>query len=118
MTSIDDQPSEIPTQATAQRLGADENEVRSAVKTLLPVLVGGLQHNAGDPDAADRIASAAHSHAASGLLDGGVTPDGRPYFIMERVDGVPLTAYAAAHDLDTDARLGPFEQEAVFRPSW
>ena len=39
------------------------------------------------------------------LLDGGVTPDGRPYFIMERVDGEPITAYAAAHDLGLDARL-------------
>ncbi|WP_420455999.1 protein kinase domain-containing protein [Rubrivirga sp.] len=39
------------------------------------------------------------------LLDGGVTPDGRPYFIMERVDGQPLTAYADAHGLNTDARL-------------
>ncbi len=40
------------------------------------------------------------------LLDGGVTPDGRPYFIMERVDGQPLTAYAEAHGLDLEARLG------------
>ncbi|PAP75629.1 serine/threonine-protein kinase [Rubrivirga marina] len=42
------------------------------------------------------------------LLDGGVTPDGRPYFIMERVDGEPITAYAAAHDLDLGARLALF----------
>ena len=34
MTSIDDLYSEIPTQQIAQRLGADENEVRSAVKTI------------------------------------------------------------------------------------
>ena len=59
MTSIDDLYSEIPTQQIAQRLGADENEVRSAVKTLLPVLVGVLQHNAGDPDTARRLSSRA-----------------------------------------------------------
>ncbi len=39
------------------------------------------------------------------LLDGGVTPDGRPYFIMERVDGQPLTAFADDHHLDLGARL-------------
>jgi serine/threonine protein kinase len=29
------------------------------------------------------------------LLDGGATPDGRPYLVLEYVDGVPLTQYAA-----------------------
>ena len=42
------------------------------------------------------------------LLDGGITPAGRPYFIMERVDGEPITAYAAAHGLDLEARLALF----------
>lgn len=27
------------------------------------------------------------------LLDGGVTDDGRPYFVMEHVEGIPLTRY-------------------------
>ncbi|MGQ9407798.1 DUF937 domain-containing protein [Mycolicibacterium gilvum] len=70
MTDLDDLYSEIPTQQIAQRLGADEREVGDAVKTLLPVLVGGLQHNAADPGTASAIASAANNHA--GLLDGGV----------------------------------------------
>ena len=39
------------------------------------------------------------------LLDGGLTPDGRPYFIMERVDGEPITHYADARGLDLRARL-------------
>ena len=72
MTSLDDLYQEIPTQQIAQRLGTDEAEVSNAVKTLLPVLVGGLQHNAQEPGTADSIASAANNHAASGLLDGGV----------------------------------------------
>ncbi|OZC01689.1 serine/threonine-protein kinase [Rubricoccus marinus] len=42
------------------------------------------------------------------LLDGGLTPDGRPYFIMERVDGQPLTTYADARGLDLTARLRLF----------
>ncbi|ORB26236.1 DUF937 domain-containing protein [Mycolicibacterium parafortuitum] len=75
MADLDDLYAQIPTQQIAQRLGADENEVGSAVKTLLPVLVGGLQHNAADPGAAAGIAAAADNHAASGLLDGGVDVD-------------------------------------------
>ena len=39
------------------------------------------------------------SHAAiARLLDGGVAPDGRPWFAMERVDGEPIT--------DSSARAG------------
>ena len=40
------------------------------------------------------------------LLDGGVSAGGRPYFVMERVDGEPITDYAARRQLDLDARLG------------
>jgi hypothetical protein len=55
--------------------GLDEAEVNSAIQTLVPALVGGLQQNAQDPDSASRIESAASNHAASGLLDGGVSVD-------------------------------------------
>ena len=34
------------------------------------------------------------------LLDGGVTDDGRPYLVMEYVDGVPITTYCDTHRLD------------------
>lgn len=73
MADLDELYGEIPTQQIAARLGADEAEVGSAIKTLLPVLVGGLQQNAQDPGTASNIASAANSHA--GLLDGGVDVD-------------------------------------------
>ena len=73
MAGLDELFDQIPTQQIASRLGVDEGEVNSAVRTLVPVLVGGLQQNAQDPDAATTIASAANSHAASGLLDGGVS---------------------------------------------
>ena len=46
------------------------------------------------------------SHAAiARLLDGGVAPDGRPWFAMERVDGVPITEYARARGLPLAERL-------------
>lgn len=34
------------------------------------------------------------------LLDAGATADGLPYLVMERVDGLPITEWAARHDLD------------------
>ena len=40
------------------------------------------------------------------VLDAGATDDGRPYFVMEFVPGVPLTEYCDRHRLSTDARLG------------
>lgn len=75
MSGLDDLYSQIPVQQIAGRLGVDESEVEGAVKNLVPVLVGGLAHNAEDPGTAQGIASAADSHARSGLLDGGVSVD-------------------------------------------
>ncbi len=42
------------------------------------------------------------------LLDGGTTPDGLPYFVMEYVDGVPINEYADAHKLSIVERLKLF----------
>ena len=42
------------------------------------------------------------------LLDGGETEDGLPFFVMEYVDGVPLTAFARERALSVDARLELF----------
>ena len=38
------------------------------------------------------LARLVHPHIAR-LLDGGATEDGRPYFVMELVEGEPITAY-------------------------
>ncbi len=43
--------------------------------------------------------------AIANLLDGGIAPDGRPWFAMERIDGVPITRFAADRNLDLAARL-------------
>ena len=72
MAGLDELLNQIPTQEIAAKLGADEGEVNSAVQQLVPLLVGGLQHNAEDPDTAAGIENDAADHAASGLLDGGV----------------------------------------------
>src|SRR5262249_34850575 len=40
--------------------------------------------------------------------DAGSTPSGRPYFVMELVKGVPITAYCDDHRLTTRQRLELF----------
>jgi eukaryotic-like serine/threonine-protein kinase len=44
------------------------------------------------------------------LLDGGTTDEGRPYFVMEYVDGQPIDAYCRTHQLSIDERLRLFRQ--------
>ena len=53
------------------------------------------------------LASLEHPFIAS-LLDGGSTPDGRPYFAMEYVEGQPIVDYCDTNRLDTPARLALF----------
>jgi tetratricopeptide (TPR) repeat protein len=50
------------------------------------------------------LARLEHPHIAR-LLDGGATEDGRPYFVMELVEGEPITAYCRSHDLPVADRL-------------
>ncbi len=42
------------------------------------------------------------------LLDGGVTEEGRPYFVMEHVEGVRVTRYCRDHALTLDQTLRLF----------
>jgi len=42
------------------------------------------------------------------VFDGGSTADGRPYFVMEYVAGMPITAYCDKHKLNTPQRLELF----------
>jgi serine/threonine protein kinase/tetratricopeptide (TPR) repeat protein len=50
------------------------------------------------------LASLNHPHIAR-LYDGGTTPAGLPYFVMEYVAGTPIDRYADAHRLTTAERL-------------
>jgi serine/threonine-protein kinase len=42
------------------------------------------------------------------LLDGGATPGGQPYLVMEYVEGVPIDEYCSQRRLDLSARLELF----------
>lgn len=42
------------------------------------------------------------------VLDAGTTPDGRPYFVMELVAGIPITRYCDDNKLSVDERLKLF----------
>ena len=53
------------------------------------------------------LASLEHPFIA-GLLDGGTTSDGRPYFAMEYIEGQPIVDYCDTHWLGTVARLELF----------
>ncbi len=39
------------------------------------------------------------------FFDGGTAPDGRPFFVLERVNGTPLTEYAERRAIGLDERL-------------
>ena len=39
------------------------------------------------------------------LLDGGMSADGRPYFVLEKVDGLPLTEHARRAGLPLEGRI-------------
>ncbi len=55
------------------------------------------------------LASLDHPNIAR-LYDGGTTDDGVPYFVMELIEGEPITAYCDRHRLSTTERLRLFLQ--------
>lgn len=44
------------------------------------------------------------------LIDAGVAPDGRPYIVMDYVDGEPIDAWCRSHGADLDTRLRLFRE--------
>lgn len=55
------------------------------------------------------LASLEHPHIA-GLLDGGATENGDPYFVLEYVEGEPLMEYCESRDVSVEGRLKLFEE--------
>jgi eukaryotic-like serine/threonine-protein kinase len=60
--------------------------------------------------AAERQMLAALQHPnIARLLDGGATPGGQPYLVMEYVEGVPIDRYCVDRNLDLPTRLRLFQ---------
>jgi len=53
------------------------------------------------------LASLDHPNIAR-MLDGGSTPAGLPYFVMEHVEGLPIRTYCDTNDLDVTERIELF----------
>ncbi|MFB6274133.1 MAG: tetratricopeptide repeat protein [Salinibacter sp.] len=87
----------------------DQFEQTVAIKLLRGVL---------DPEVIQRfraerriLAALDHPNIAQ-ILDGGTTEEGRPYFVMEYVDGRPITEYCDGHRLSIEERLDLFRTVA------
>ncbi len=55
------------------------------------------------------LASLDHPNIAS-LLDGGSTPNGEPYFVMDYIEGTPIDQYCDSHSLSIAERITLFRQ--------
>ena len=84
----------------------DEYQKRVAIKV--------VQHDLGNPEILRRfrnerqiLAGLDHPHIAR-LLDGGTTPEGLPYVVMEYVEGVPVDRYCENHRPSIESRLKLF----------
>lgn len=94
-------------------LGARQDE-QSSKRVALKVIRSGIS-SGGDSDSVIRrftlerrvLASLDHPNIAR-LIDAGQTSDGNPYFVMEFVEGEPITEYCDRHQLHTEERLRLF----------
>ena len=76
MAGLEDLYNQIPVADIAAKLGADQGEVNQAIQTLVPTLLGSIQHNVVSEDIdSSKLESAIHAEGASGLIDGGVNVD-------------------------------------------
>lgn len=71
MTSFDDLLSQVPVSQIASKLGVDEATANTAIQSAIPVLLGGLQAKASNPEAATAIEGEI-AKQPDDLLDGGV----------------------------------------------
>ncbi len=76
VAGLDDLFAQIPVQDIANKIGADEGEVNTAIHTLVPALVGGVAENVhADSVDSSKLESDVAEQGASNLLDGGVNVD-------------------------------------------
>ncbi len=86
----------------------DDYSQRVAIKLVRPDLLGPVIRTR---LRAERqiLARLSHPNIAR-LLDGGTTPDGIPYLVMEYIEGLPIDEYCDRKRLNIEARLGLIRQ--------
>jgi eukaryotic-like serine/threonine-protein kinase len=77
-----------------------------AVKVLPPGL--GTDHLRDRFQVERQILAGLEHPGISRLIDGGVTPGGTPYLVMELVEGEPIDRYCSKHGLNLDTRIDLF----------
>ncbi len=87
---------------------ASDTTPRAAIKFLRPGLDAGSFRRRFIKER-KILAALEHPHIAR-LLDGGIDADGRPFLVMEYVDGVPLDQFVSAGNPTKQARLLLFRQ--------
>jgi hypothetical protein len=76
MAGLDELFAQIPVADIANKIGADQGEVNTAIRTLVPALVGGLAENVHSNQIdSSKLESAVAEQGQSDLLDGGVNVD-------------------------------------------
>jgi len=85
----------------------DDFEKKVAIK-LLPTLTSRRQSDEMFRRERQILAKLEHPNIAT-ILDGGTTPDGSSFIVMEYVDGLPLDEYSKAKGLTINERLGLFQ---------
>ncbi len=83
---------------------ADEQFEQRAALKILPLGLDSEQARARFLVERQILARLVHDNIAR-LLDGGVTDDGLPYFVMDYVDGLPIDEYCDAQQLGIENRL-------------
>lgn len=101
MAGLEDLYNQIPVADIASKLGADQGEVSQAIQTLVPTLLGSIQHNVVSDDIdSSKLESTVAEAATSGLLDGSVNVDqvdtGQGEAIVSRIFGGNDTSQVAS----------------------
>lgn len=94
---------------TVYRATRADDQYRQSVAIKVVRSGFGLSHDLLTRFRAERqiLASINHPNIAH-LLDGGVTPSGLPYLVMEYIEGTTLDRYVKEHEPSISARLGLF----------
>lgn len=87
----------------AHRDGADFDQ-RAALKLLRPEAAGRFALFSAER----RMLAGLEHPSIARLIDGGVAPDGRPYMLMDYIEGQEINRWCAANRADLPTRLGLF----------